>query len=146
MPTKLLDQRWRQSQRCRVARHRWYNGAVYNVGSMTSQAALAMGFAGTAIAPSLTGFPTLVTVPFTASGSLFIADTAHLITGKRDRVATVPQPVNRRKRHGVVRRSGQIRFRPVAGTSSRAGNCHDIDVWSCGVARSAYKRRRNRRA
>jgi hypothetical protein len=59
-----------------------WNGTMYDVGSMSSSAALMLEFAGSAIAPALSGFPTLVTVPFTTTGSLFVNNATHTILGK----------------------------------------------------------------
>jgi len=123
----------------------WYNGAVYDVGSMTSQASLAMGFAGTAIAPSLTGFPTLVTVPFTATGSLFVANTAHLITGKGfASLLFRSQSIDENASAWFV---DQVRydFTPSPAPVPEPATVTTLAFGLAAYARSAYKKKRNRR-
>ncbi len=52
-----------------------YKGNMYQAGSLSDQAALALEFsAGTVTVPSLTRFQTVVTVPFTVNRGVFLTD------------------------------------------------------------------------
>lgn len=122
----------------------WFDGKMYDVGSKSSSALLALDFLGTAIAPELTGFPTLVTVPFTMTGSLFVENATHLISGKGN-VSMVfrNQSIDENSRAWFV---DQVRydFTPSSAPVPEPATLGTVAFGLAAFARAAHKKRQRR--